>query len=154
DLHTAHPQGREVVVHYPYHPLYGQRATVRALHNCDGVAQYRLVTASGHERLVPQWMCEPQAFDPTSVTHPFIDLRCLLDLQRLVASAIASWESPAGQHQEDKHEPAATVPTSGDSDPSTGRRPADAGPAATGRPARRRRGNSGGTPNRPSRRKP
>ena len=102
-LHTAHHHIQEIVVEYPYHPLHGQRVIVSARQQHQGAAHYRVLTESGRQCLVPQWMCEPHTFDASPADHVFIDPPALLDLQRLVAEALSSQESsPSGPPREER----------------------------------------------------
>ena len=124
DQHTAHRHDDGVVLCYPYHPLAGQRASVRRIENLAGIAHYRLVTEAGEERLIPQWMCDCQSFDPTPVDQPFIDPVALLDLQRLVASALSSLDAQRhASDREEDHDAAESVsPTGGRQQAATRRR--------------------------------
>ena len=89
--HTAHHQGESLVICYPYHPLYGQRVLAFRKEMVRGVSHYRVVTESGQQRLVPQWMFDPSSFDAAPVPHPFLDPATLLDLHTLVDSALSFW---------------------------------------------------------------
>ena len=81
----------------------------------DGVCHYRVVTEIGQHRLIPQWMCEPEAFDPSPVEYPVIDPVALLDLHRLVSSAISSLRTVSdGVDQEERSDDTVeSVPTRG-----------------------------------------
>jgi hypothetical protein len=96
---------------YPYHPLYGQGAVVLRKETNHAGTHLRVVTEDGQERLLPQWMFEPHAFDPSPVEHPLISLSALLDLHRLVSSALSSRgiHMPAATQEESDDEPVAPV---------------------------------------------
>src|SRR5262249_37972219 len=63
---------------------------------------FRVVTERGQQRLVPQWMCEPLSFDPSPISTPVIDHAALMDLHRLVSSALSSLDAP--EHGSDQEE--------------------------------------------------
>ena len=86
-------------------------------------AHYRVVTESGRQWLVPQWMCEPHTFDASPAQHVFIDPLALLDLQRLVAEALSSLESsPSGPPREEHDETPHTVSAAGNRRDAAGER--------------------------------
>ena len=46
-----------------------------------------MIAEGGEERLVPHWMFEPHAFDPSPVALPLVSLDALRDLLRIVFSS-------------------------------------------------------------------
>jgi hypothetical protein len=77
-------------VGYPYHPLYGKTAVILRKETNHGETHFRVIIEGREERLLPQWMFELHSFDPSPVEHPLISLASLLDLHRLVSSALSS----------------------------------------------------------------
>src|SRR5215469_3496538 len=85
--HTAHHPGAGIEICYPYHPLYRQTATVLRVEHTKGESHLRVITEAGEERLIPRWMFDPGAFQPTSVEQPLIGLDALRHLVRVVFSS-------------------------------------------------------------------
>ena len=85
--HTAHHPGAGIEICYPYHPLYRQTATILRVEHTKGESHLRVITEAGEERLIPRWMFDPGAFQPTSVEHPLIGLDALRHLLRVVFSS-------------------------------------------------------------------
>jgi hypothetical protein len=113
-----------IEVCYPYHPLHGQTAVVLRKEQCHGDCHLRVITEGGEERLVPQWMFEPHAFDPSPVALPLIGLDALRDLLRIVFS---SGLREFGRDQEGGlHDPIASVSTASGSRQAAPRRGAKA----------------------------
>jgi hypothetical protein len=57
-----------------------------------------VITEAGEERLIPRWMSDPNAFQPSSVEQPLIGLDALRHLLRVVFS------SPLHQSRRDRRE--------------------------------------------------
>jgi hypothetical protein len=85
--HTAHHPGAGIEICYPYNPLYRQTATVLRVEHTKGESHLRVITEAGEERLIPRWMSDPNAFQPSSVEQPLIGLDALRDLLRVVFSS-------------------------------------------------------------------
>ena len=85
--HTAHHPGAGIEICYPYHPLYRQTATVLRVEHTKGESHLRVITETGEERLIPRWMSDPNAFQPSSVEQPLIGLDALRHLLRVVFSS-------------------------------------------------------------------
>jgi hypothetical protein len=126
-----------VVVGYPYHPLAGQTVLVCRTETITGVCHFRVVTESGKQRLIPQWMCEPLSFDPSPVSTPAIDHAALLDLLRLVSGALSSLDTPEhGSAQEEEiHESVEPVSAAGGAGETAARGRAKRGKPTAGRAA-------------------
>jgi hypothetical protein len=125
------------VVGYPYHPLASQTVLILRIETIAGVCHFRIVTKRGQERLVPQWMCEPLSFDPLPVSNPIIDHVALLDLHRLVSSALSSLDTPEhGSAQEEQtHESVDPVSTARGAGATAARGRAKRGKPSAGRAA-------------------
>jgi hypothetical protein len=118
-----------IEVCYPYHPLHGQTAVVLRKEQCHGDCHLRVITEGGEERLVPQWMFEPHAFDPSPVALPLIGLDALRDLLRIVFSSglRLSERDQAERDREGRfHDPIASVSTASGSRQAAPRRGAKA----------------------------
>jgi hypothetical protein len=129
--------------------LHGQRVIVFSRQQHQGAAHYRIVTESGHQWLVPKWMCEPQTFDASPAQQIFIDPRALLDLQRLVTEALSSLESsPSGPPREEENEATYAFPTARNSRGTAGERAERSQTVAGGVDHRRAREIGGESPKR------
>ncbi len=91
---------------YPYHPLYRQKGTVLRVENTKGECHLRVVTEAGEERLIPQWMFDPNAFQPSPVELPLIGLEALRHLLRVFSSSPLR---PLRSGQEGKYDDAITA---------------------------------------------
>jgi hypothetical protein len=94
--HSARSLGREVEVHYPFHPLYRQLAIVVADYLHDGAHHLTLRAANGLSYLIPGWMAELEAAQIQLTDTPRISISRLLDLRAFLDSALpsASGDSP------------------------------------------------------------
>jgi hypothetical protein len=88
--HDARSLGREVVVYYPFHPLFGRSAVVVAdqLHN--GVRHLTLSADAESSFLVPAWMIEPDAASIKIVDLPRLSVVRLLELKAFLDSGLTS----------------------------------------------------------------
>jgi hypothetical protein len=86
---------------YPYHPLYRQRGTILWEENNKGERHLRFITDAGEERLIPRWMFDPEAFQPTPADLPLISLDALRHLLRVFSSSAFR---PSREGQEGRHD--------------------------------------------------
>jgi hypothetical protein len=89
--HTAHNLSLEVTVHYPYHPLKGQRLKVWLCPHWGEVPHYYAVDSKEAKWIFPVWMTEDRDWSPVNL--PCIDIRALLNLRLLIDEAYSSLQS-------------------------------------------------------------
>jgi len=69
--------------------------------NTKGERHLRLITDAGEERLIPRWMFDPDAFQPTPAGLPLISLDALRHLLRVFSSSAFR---PSRKGQEGRHD--------------------------------------------------
>lgn len=131
--HTAHYYPCEITVHYRFHPRHGQKLTVDKRQEYRGEAVYFIRLPEGPLAHLPVWMTEPAAADFNIVTDPRLSLEALMELRRLVYSALSS-VSPVVQSGEngERCEAAAVEPAGMQDIPSTAQRSRSRGTRPTG----------------------
>ena len=88
--HDAGSLGREVVVAYPFHPLFGKPAIVVADQMHGGVRHLTLRPEGGESFLVPEWMTQADAAAAKVVEVPCISVVQLRALRAFLDSILAS----------------------------------------------------------------
>ena len=88
--HDAGSLGREVVVFYPFHPLFEKPAMVVADRMHGGARHLTLQTEQGNSFLVPEWMTQSDAAAVKVVEDPRISVAQLRALRAFLDSILAS----------------------------------------------------------------
>ena len=110
--HNAGCLAGEVVIHYPFHPRFGQSVEVVHRRRFAGAEHLVVVQRDGTLALIPAWMSEETARSAALTACPRLSVDRLMDLRRQLDSLHASRGESAPQAGGDhapKTEPAARL---------------------------------------------
>ncbi len=93
--HTTQEQPFEVIVEYPFHPLYGKRIIVNRRTVHGGLVHFASEGPDGCRALLPAWMTEPGAAALSVVEMPRLSLDALRELSSLVRTLPVASSPPS-----------------------------------------------------------